>query len=144
MDPAEWPVAAVWIGVVVVGLVVGSFLNVVILRLPAMLQARWQLDAAELLGDPLAQAPAERFDLISPRSRCPHCATPIKARHNLPVLGYLLLGGRCATCGGPISIQYPLVEIAAALLGVLALARFGLTPWGGCIAAVSWALWCCP
>lgn len=109
--------------VFVFGLIVGSFLNVVILRLPAMLEAGWRANAAEILERP---APREKAPgLVASRSACPHCGTTIRAWHNIPVLSFLLLRGRCADCGGRISWQYPLVELAAALLGVAVAWRFG-------------------
>ena len=110
------------------GLLVGSFLNVVIHRLPKMMEADWQAQAAELRGDP---APARaRYDLVVPRSACPHCATPIAARHNVPVLSWLLLRGRCAHCSAPISARYPIVEALTGLLAALAIARYGATAAG--------------
>lgn len=140
MGPADLLAWLIWSSAGVLGLVVGSFLNVVILRLPAMLHACWRLDAAEILDQPAPETPGIRFDLVSPSSRCPNCEVPIKPWHNLPVLGYLLLHGRCAACRNRISIQYPVVEIAAALLGIIAFARFGVSAWGVCLATVSWAL----
>lgn len=136
----ELPPVFVYIAATIIGLVVGSFLNVVILRLPAMLEAGWRREAAAILEQPDAETDAERFDLASPGSRCPHCATPIKPWHNLPVLGYLLLRGRCVACGARISVQYPAIEVAAALAAVIGIARFGVTSWGGCMVGVFWAL----
>ncbi len=108
-----------------IGLLVGSFLNVVIHRLPRMMQAAWELDAAELRGEP---PPAtEPLSLLGPRSRCPHCGTPIAAWHNLPVLSWLWLRGRCAHCAAPISARYPLVEVMGALLAMAGVAQFGPT-----------------
>lgn len=130
----------VFAAAILVGLVVGSFLNVVIVRLPIMLSRRWQAEAADMLEQSPPASKAQRFDLATPRSRCPHCDTPIKPWHNLPVVGYLLLRGRCAACGTRISAQYPLIEIAAAALAAVALARFGPTLWAGCVIVVSWLL----
>lgn len=140
MDPAALPPLFIYIAAAVIGLLVGSFLNVVILRLPAMMEARWRRDAAQILESPEPESPAVRFDLAVPGSHCPHCATPIKPWHNLPVLGYLMLRGRCAACGARISLQYPAIEIAAAVLAVIAITRFGATAWGGCMVGVSWTL----
>ncbi|HYF57952.1 MAG TPA: A24 family peptidase [Burkholderiaceae bacterium] len=126
MTPALPALAALpaeaWIAFAAVfGLLVGSFLNVVIHRLPRMMEADWQAQAAELRGE---AAPArERFDLIVPRSRCPHCGTAIAAWHNVPVLSWLMLRGRCARCSAPIPVRYPLVE---ALTGVLAAAAIAV------------------
>jgi leader peptidase (prepilin peptidase)/N-methyltransferase len=92
----------------VLGLLVGSFRNVVIHRLPKMMEADWQQQAAELRGETAPER--ERFNLMVPRSRCPHCGTGIAARHNPPVISWLLLRGRCAHCGASIGFRYPLIE----------------------------------
>lgn len=105
------------------GLFVGSFLNVVIHRLPLMMEREWADQAAELRGEePPEQA---RFNLATPRSRCPHCGNPVTARDNIPVFSYLALRGRCRHCEAPIGGRYPLVEIATATLSALAAWRFG-------------------
>jgi leader peptidase (prepilin peptidase)/N-methyltransferase len=109
----------------VVGLVVGSFLNVVVYRVPVMLERQWREQCAELAaptsGSNVVPAPqtAERFNLIVPRSGCPSCKAPITALQNVPVLSYVFLKGRCARCGVRISLRYPIVE---ALTGVLSAA----------------------
>jgi leader peptidase (prepilin peptidase)/N-methyltransferase len=106
----------------VLGLVVGSFLNVVVYRVPVILERQWREQCAELAGGSNvspAPKPVERFNLIVPRSACPSCKAPITALQNVPVLSYLFLKGRCARCGAPIGIRYPLVE---ALTGVLSAA----------------------
>ncbi|RMG31866.1 MAG: prepilin peptidase [Gammaproteobacteria bacterium] len=111
---------------VLVGLLVGSFLNVVAHRLPIMLEREWRRQCRELLageeGAPSAPADErETFNLVTPRSRCPRCGHRIRAHENLPVLSWLFLKGRCSACGGRISLRYPLVEALTALLsGVLA------------------------
>ncbi|MFT0868475.1 prepilin peptidase [Pseudomonas sp. CAM1A] len=107
----------------VLGLLVGSFLNVLAYRLPVMLERQWQREAQEVLG--LAQAEHERFDLCLPASRCPHCQRPIRAWENIPLLSYLALRGRCAGCKARISVRYPLVELATALLSLLVAWHFG-------------------
>lgn len=140
MGSTDLPPVFVYVVAAVIGLVVGSFLNVVILRLPAMMEARWRRDAADILESPDPEIPATRFDLAVPGSHCPHCKTSIRAWHNLPVVGYLMLRGRCAACGARISLQYPAIEIAAAILAVVTIARFGATAWGGCMVGVSWML----
>jgi len=112
----------------VLGLVVGSFLNVVIHRLPRMMEADWQQQAAELRGEPPPER--ERFNLLTPRSRCPHCGTAIRPWHNLPVIGWLALRGRCAHCRAPISVRYPIVEALTGLLAAAAIAAYGATPAG--------------
>jgi len=98
----------------VIGLVVGSFLNVVIHRLPKMLERLWQSECAELGGQTLPEAP--RYNLVVPRSACPGCGHRISALENVPVVSYLWLRGRCSSCHAPISPRYPIVE---ALCGVL-------------------------
>ena len=108
------------------GLVVGSFLNVVIYRLPVMLKRSWQAECAELAGGEAVPAPAaERFDLVVPRSRCPHCGHPISAWENVPLLSFLWLRGRCRACKTRIPLRYPLVEALTALLSVAVAWRFG-------------------
>lgn len=106
-----------------VGLFVGSFLNVVIHRLPRMMERDWHAQAAELRGE---QAPAnERFNLATPRSRCPHCGHQITLLENIPLVSYLVLRGRCGHCGAGISKRYPIVEAVSALLSAYAAWHFG-------------------
>lgn len=121
------------------GLVVGSFINVVIYRLPIMLQREWQLQAAEVLSQPPG-APPERFTLSTPRSACPHCKAPITALQNIPLLSWLLLGGRCASCRHPISPRYPLVELATGLSSALVAWHFGFGAAAACGILVTWLL----
>ena len=113
-------VAAVFL----LSLLVGSFLNVVIHRLPIMLERQWKTQADEMLGQE-PKAPAERYNLVVPRSRCPKCSAEIKAHQNIPVLSWLLLGGKCANCKAPISPRYPVVELGTALLSAAVAWRFG-------------------
>jgi len=122
----------------VLGLLVGSFLNVVIHRLPRMLERRWAVECAELAGrDP---GPAPSLDLVRPRSRCPHCGHAIRWYENIPVLSYLALRGRCSACGKGIGARYPLVELATAGLFAYCGCKFGLSPaalvWSGFAAAL--------
>ena len=110
-------------GAALLGLIVGSFLNVVIHRLPRMLEAEWQAQCEELAGrDP---APRPAYNLLVPRSHCPACRTPIRLPHLLPLIGWLLARGRCAACGVAIPTRYPLVEGLTALLFALAALKFG-------------------
>ena len=112
----------------ILGLAVGSFLNVVIYRLPVMLDREWRAQCAELAGrDPQAAAAGahERFNLVVPRSACPSCKAPITALQNRPLVSWVLLRGRCARCGGPISARYPLVELLTGILSAGVAARFG-------------------
>jgi leader peptidase (prepilin peptidase)/N-methyltransferase len=121
-----------------IGLCVGSFLNVVIHRLPKMLERGWREQCAEISG----QAPPElpTYNLISPRSQCPACGHPIAAHENIPVVSYLLLGGRCSGCHVPISRRYPIVELLTGLLTVAALIRFGATPAAVAACVFLWSL----
>lgn len=117
----------------VLGLLIGSFLNVVIYRLPKMLERQWAAECAELSGKPLAAG--ERFDLMLPRSRCPYCEHPIAWFENLPILSYLWLQGRCSVCKTPISLRYPLVEAATSGLFV-----FCAWHWGISMQAAAWCV----
>ena len=140
--------------VFVIGLVVGSFLNVVIYRLPIMMEREWRAQIADVThstapatsasGPALAPAPAappaERFTLATPRSACPACKTPIKAIHNVPVISWLLLRGRCAACKAPISPRYPAVELVTGVLSAWVAWHFGFGAIGACAVVVTWAL----
>ena len=115
-SPALWVLLAV-----LLGLIVGSFLNVVIYRLPLMMEREWRGQCAELLGQPAPDREQTPLNLWRPRSRCPDCGHLISAVENIPLLSYALQRGRCAHCQAPISIQYPLVEAVSGLLaGVVA------------------------
>ncbi len=123
MEPVAYtPLAAV------LGLMVGSFLNVVIHRLPKMMERGWMAECAELRGEPPLQA--EKLTLATPRSRCPHCGHGITAMENIPLLSFLLLRGRCRACQARISPRYPLVEALSGLLSGYAVWRFGAS-WAG-------------
>ena len=176
-------------------LLVGSFLNVVIHRLPIMLDRRWRADAREMLADeaptpanstqtteafdtaessmvedavdpagargtadasdvtdtadaagvaafanPPTPVTPERYDLVHPRSACPHCGAPIRAHQNIPVLSWLALGGRCANCRAPISARYPLVELGTALLSAAVVWRYGWDWTAVAALLVTWSL----
>jgi leader peptidase (prepilin peptidase)/N-methyltransferase len=122
----------------VLGLVVGSFLNVVIYRLPVMMQRSWEAQCQELLDR--EQTPQERFNLLKPDSRCPHCGAAIGPLENIPVISYLLQRGRCKHCAGPISIRYPVIELLTALMSGLAAWHFGFG-WAALFAVLlTWAL----
>ncbi|MGB1580049.1 MAG: prepilin peptidase, partial [Nevskiales bacterium] len=123
----------------ILGLLVGSFLNVVITRLPQMMEAAWKRECASLNGDQ-TEAQADKLSLAWPPSRCNHCKAPIRAWQNIPVISYLLLRGRCASCQKSISLQYPLVELLSAGFTVLALWRFGLGTAGIAAVLLSWGL----
>jgi leader peptidase (prepilin peptidase)/N-methyltransferase len=109
----------------VLGLLIGSFLNVVIYRLPKMLERQWAAECTELSGG--APQEAETFNLMLPRSRCPHCGHQIHWYENLPVISYLFLRGRCSACKAPISARYPLIEITSSALFFLCAWRWGVS-----------------
>jgi leader peptidase (prepilin peptidase)/N-methyltransferase len=122
-NPAAFP----WIAGLF-GLAIGSFLNVVVHRLPIMLEHRWQSQCRELLNpEQLPSKVSERFDLIMPRSRCPHCGHEITALENIPVVSFLWLRGKCSTCRKPISWRYPLVELLTGCLSILVAWQFGFS-----------------
>jgi leader peptidase (prepilin peptidase)/N-methyltransferase len=116
--------------VALLGLFIGSFLNVVILRLPRMMEREWQAEMAEFRGDgdAVTAAGGERFNLVTPRSRCPHCNHTISALENIPLISYLCLRGRCRHCMAAISARYPLVELLTAALSAYVACRFGVSP----------------
>jgi leader peptidase (prepilin peptidase) / N-methyltransferase len=121
---------ALFIGTcLVLGLVVGSFLNVVIYRLPIMLDREWRAQCADALGEAAVETVVagvpEKFNLLVPRSACPSCKAPIPARQNIPILSWLILRGRCARCGAAISARYPMVEALTGLLSALVAWKFG-------------------
>lgn len=127
------------------GLIVGSFLNVVIYRLPVMKERGWKGECRELLGlEPEGKLDEnrERFNLVVPRSRCPQCGHGITALENIPVISYLLQRGRCKSCGAPISARYPAVELLTAVLSGLAAWHFGFGLAGFAAVALTWALIC--
>jgi leader peptidase (prepilin peptidase)/N-methyltransferase len=111
------------------GLMVGSFLNVVIHRLPKMLERQWRAECAELAAETAGAeppaAPADTYDLLRPRSACPACGAAIKSWHNVPVVSWLLLRGRCAACRAPISPRYLIVELVTGIAFGLVAWRFG-------------------
>jgi leader peptidase (prepilin peptidase)/N-methyltransferase len=106
-------------------LMIGSFLNVVIYRLPLMMQRDWREQCDELSKEPAPDLPDGKFNLVVPRSRCPSCGAGIKAWQNIPVLSYLLLGAQCANCQTSISVRYPLVETLTAILAAICAWHFG-------------------
>ncbi|MEQ8204737.1 MAG: A24 family peptidase [Woeseia sp.] len=110
---------------VLFALLIGSFLNVVIYRVPVMMQREWRSQCQELLAEPAGDLPEGRFDLVVPRSRCPSCSAQITALQNVPVISYLLLRGKCGHCKAPISARYPAIEVLTAVLTGLTAWRFG-------------------
>jgi leader peptidase (prepilin peptidase)/N-methyltransferase len=125
-------------GAAAVGLCVGSFLNVVIHRLPKMLERGWEIQCAELRGEDVAAQPA--YNIVVPRSQCPACGHRITAAENIPLLSWLALRGRCSACKAPISVRYPLIELLGAVIAVYALHRFGLTVKGAATCGFLWTL----
>ena len=126
------------VAALLVGLCAGSFLNVVIHRLPMMLDRGWKQQCAELGGETLPDAPA--YNLVVPRSACPACGHRIGALENIPVVSWLALRGKCKACGGAISARYPVVEILGGLFAAWSVYRFGLTPKGVGAAILLWSL----
>ena len=129
--------------VFLIGLIVGSFLNVVIYRLPIILEREWRTQAADVLASGLATAsePAnERFTLSTPRSACPQCKAPITAWQNIPIVSWLVLRGRCAACKTKISVRYPLVELATGVLSAWVAWHFGFGMPAACALLVTWTL----
>lgn len=120
------------------GLLVGSFLNVVILRLPRMLENEWKAEARELLDLPPVESP--RLSLMRPASCCPGCGTAIRSWQNIPVVSWLALRGRCAKCRTGISVQYPLVELASGVASAVCVWRFGWSPQLAAALVLTWAL----
>lgn len=122
-----------------VGLLIGSFLNVVVWRLPKMLDREWREEAREVLGLP-GETPLPTFNLMLPHSQCPHCGHRIRAWENIPLLSYLLLRGRCSNCTAAISKRYPLTELACGLLSAFIAWHFGFG-WQACmVLLLSWGL----
>ena len=125
----------------VVGLLVGSFLNVVVYRTPVMLLRRWRAECEELNeGDAPAATPTETLNLVTPRSRCPHCGHAISALENIPVLSWLWLRGKCSACRQAISVRYPLVEALTAGLTALTAWHFGYGMAGAAAIVLVWGL----
>lgn len=135
---SEQPWAFVGIALVL-GLIVGSFLNVLVWRLPKMLVREWRAQAQEILDLP-ADPAGPAYNLMHPNSCCPHCSQPIRPWENIPVLSYLLLKARCAHCREPISARYPVTELACALLSATVAWHFGFGWQAGAVMLLSWGL----
>ena len=110
-----------------VGLMVGSFLNVVIYRLPVMMENNWRRECHEFLEMAPAQENPEIFNLLLPPSRCQHCYTKIRAYQNIPVISYIVLGGKCAHCKASISIRYPVIETITGSVSAIIAWHFGFS-----------------
>lgn len=124
--------------VFLLGLFVGSFLNVVVHRLPIMMERQWQAEIAELRNESTPEMP--RLNLMVPRSRCPHCGHQIRAIENIPVISWLALQGKCSSCKAGISPRYPIVELATALLSLLVFLVLGPTTQTLAAIPLTWAL----
>jgi leader peptidase (prepilin peptidase)/N-methyltransferase len=133
LDPAAAPFIAA-----AIGLCIGSFLNVVIHRLPQMLERGWHDECAELRGEAVPDRPP--YNIVVPRSKCPSCGHAITALENVPVVSWLALRGKCSACAAPISARYPLVEILGGALAACAILRFGPTWQGLAACGLLWTL----
>lgn len=122
------------------GLMVGSFLNVLIHRLPIMLERAWRRECRDFLELEPEPEPAEPYNLAVPNSRCPACGKPIAAHENIPVISYLWLRGRCSGCGTGISARYPAVELLTAVVSVVVAWRFGFSLQTAAALLLSWGL----
>ena len=131
---------AYYLFVLIIGLLVGSFLNVVIYRLPLMMQREWRSDCQEFLELPADNKEPEKLNLLLPRSRCGHCGHQITALENIPLISYLLLKGRCSACKTHISIQYPLVELFTGIISVIIAWHFGISLQALFALILSWSL----
>ncbi|MCO6441433.1 MAG: prepilin peptidase [Nitrococcus mobilis] len=134
-----------WAASFVLGLMVGSFLNVVILRLPRRLNHEWRAQCAEFLasgesGSLIQPNDGERFDLLTPPSQCPLCRHRLRPWENIPLLSYLLLRGRCSSCNARISPRYPTVELLTGVLSVIVVAHFGVSAAALAALVLTWVL----
>jgi leader peptidase (prepilin peptidase) / N-methyltransferase len=136
--PGEHPWAFVALAVAL-GLIVGSFLNVLVWRLPKMLAREWRAQAHEVLGLP-AEPAGSTYNLAYPNSCCPHCDHPIRPWENIPLLSYLFLRGRCAHCRGAISLRYPLTELASGIICAVVAWHFGFGWQAAAVMVLSWGL----
>ena len=139
MPETVMPLSLLYAGLLCLGLVVGSFLNVVIYRLPLMMETRWRRDCCELLE--VEQEKEEALlNLATPNSHCPICKSPIKPWQNIPVLSYLLLRGKCGNCATPIAPRYPVLELVTGLMTLALACFFDLSPALLGAALLTWSL----
>jgi len=124
----------------VIGSLLGSFLNVVIHRVPLMLERQWKTDCQELLEQNTNSSSQEKYNLFTPRSHCPSCNHQVKAIENVPIISYLFLRGKCSNCGIKISLQYPLVELFTAILTTFVVWKFGISLQSLGAVALTWYL----
>jgi leader peptidase (prepilin peptidase)/N-methyltransferase len=137
--PLADPLVATAIALVF-GLCVGSFLNVVVHRLPKMMERDWRAQCAELRGEGVPAEDPPTYNLAVPRSSCPQCGHRIGALENIPIVSWLALRGACRACGKPIPVRYPLVEALGGLLAAYAIWRFGLSWKGAAACVLLWTL----
>ena len=124
----------------VLGLLVGSFLNVVIHRLPKMMEAGWRKECCEFLKIESKEIESEKYNLVVPRSACPQCGHKINALENIPVVSYLFLGGKCSACKSPISLRYPFIELTSAIAALTVAYQFGFSLQTVSAILLTWAL----
>lgn len=138
---ADYPLIYIG-GAILLGLIVGSFLNVVIYRLPLMMEREWKQECRLILelGEDNDPAATETFNLVQPNSCCPHCKAAIRPWQNIPVLSYLALGGKCAACRQPISIRYPIIEAVTGLLSGIVAWQLGYSAEMATLLGFTWTL----
>src|SRR5690606_22461484 len=138
-----WP-AFLFVAIGLLGLIAGSFLNVVAYRVPIMMELSWRRQCSELQAQDFTPPPhaaaGKPFNLWWPPAACPGCGTPVAPKHNVPVLSFLWLRGKCAACGLKISPRYPIVEAVAAVLGLAVAVAFGATPQTVAALLFTWTL----
>ena len=134
------------VGAGLLGLLVGSFLNVVIYRLPKMMERDWRQQCIEFLGKDNVKNATEQeavpahFNLVTPNSTCPHCGHKIKPWENIPVISYVFLRGKCSACKAHISLRYPIIELTTGILSVVAIYTFGANTTGLACLFMTWCL----
>ena len=140
LDVIQQQPALIYLGAILLGLIVGSFLNVLILRLPRIMEAGWLRECTELQAQHQATEPVEPLGLAFPPSQCPHCGHRIRLLENIPVISYLLLRGQCTACKGRISLRYPIIELVTAVLSVIVVWQFGPTWQSAAALVLTWGL----
>lgn len=135
---AEFPFI-IYFAALMFGMIIGSFLNVVVYRLPIMLEREWKDQANDILGNESA-AEQQTFNLILPGSKCPHCHHKIRPWENIPLVSYLFLRGKCSNCHEGISFRYPVVEVCTGLLTIMVVFTFGITPASLFLCLLTWSL----
>ncbi len=140
IDYLQSSAAAFYVVIGILGLLIGSFLNVVIHRLPKMMHAGWRRECCEFLKIQDEERTEERYDLIKPRSGCPHCQHKVTAFENIPLISYLALGGKCSACKRPISLRYPAVELLSCLAALTVAWHFGFSLQTAFALLLTWAL----